>query len=58
MGCESSYMVRFDLGRLFQGQIRVVKHKRAYNSHTIAPTFSGCETNIWKTMGWESCSVA
>ena len=27
MGCESSDVVRFDLGPLLQGQMRVAKHK-------------------------------
>ena len=31
MGCESSDMVRFDLGSLLQGQMRVAKLKSAYN---------------------------
>ena len=31
MGCESFDVVRFDLGPLLQGQMRVVKLKSAYN---------------------------
>ena len=31
MGCESSDVVRFDLGPLLQGQMRVAKLKSAYN---------------------------
>ena len=31
MGWESSDVVRFDIGLLFQGQMKVVKLKSAYN---------------------------
>ena len=31
MGCESSDVVKFDLGPLLQGQMRVAKLKSAYN---------------------------
>ena len=31
MGCESFDVVRFDLGPLLQGQMRVVKLKSAFN---------------------------
>ena len=31
MGCESFDVVRFDLGLLLQGQMRVAKLKSAYN---------------------------
>ena len=31
MGCESSDVVRFDLGPLFQGEMRVAKLKFAFN---------------------------
>ena len=31
MGCESSVVVRFDLGPLLQGQMRVAKPKSAFN---------------------------
>ena len=31
MGCESSDVVRFDLGPLLQGQMRVAKLKSAFN---------------------------
>ena len=37
MGWESVNMVRFDLGTLLQGQMRIAKHKRAYNSLIIGP---------------------
>ena len=32
MGWESSGIVRFDLGPLLQGQVRIAKVKSAYNS--------------------------
>ena len=32
MGCESVDMVRFDLGTLLQGQMRIAKIESAYNS--------------------------
>ena len=34
---ESSGVVRFDLGPLLQGQARIAKLKRAYNSLIIDP---------------------
>ena len=37
MGCESSDVVRFDLGSLLQGQTRIGKLKSAYNSLIIGP---------------------
>ena len=37
MGWESINMVRFDLGTLLQGQMRIAKHKSAYNSLIIGP---------------------
>ena len=36
-GLESSGVVRFDLGSLLQGQVRIVKPKSAYNSLIIGP---------------------
>ena len=35
MCCESSDVVRFDLGPLLQGQTRIAKLKSAYNSLSI-----------------------
>ena len=46
MGCESSDMVRFDLGPLLQGQMRKAKLKSAYNSLIIGPRGSQYETNL------------
>ena len=37
MGCESSDVVRFDIGSLLQGQMRIAKLKSAYNSLIIGP---------------------
>ena len=37
MGWESFGVVRFDLGPLLQGQTRIAKLKRAYNSLIIDP---------------------
>ena len=54
---ESSDVVRFDLGLLLQGQMRVAKLKSTYNSFNIAPTFLGCETILLEIVGWESSGV-
>ena len=37
MGWESSGVVGFDLGPIFQGQMRIAKLKSAYNSLVIDP---------------------
>ena len=41
MDWESVTMVRFDLGTLYQGQMRIAKHKSAYNSLIIGLTGLG-----------------
>ena len=41
MGWESSGVVRFDLGHLLQGQMRIAKLKNAYNSLIIGRTGLG-----------------
>ena len=46
MGCESSDVVRFDLGPLLQGQMRIGTLKSACNSLNIGPRGLQCETNI------------
>ena len=46
MGCESSDVVRFDLGPLFQGQTRIAKLKGAYKSLIIGPRGLQWETNL------------
>ena len=38
MGWQSSGVVRFDLGPLFEGQTRIAKHTSAYNSLIIGHT--------------------
>ena len=40
MGCESVDMVRFDLGTLLQGQMRIAKIESAYNSLIIGDSKS------------------
>ena len=57
MGCKSSYVVRFDLGPLLQGQTRIDKFKSAYNSLIMGPRGLECETNLWEIMGWKSSHV-
>ena len=37
MGWESFGIVRFDLGPLLQGQMRIAKLESAYNSFIIGP---------------------
>ena len=37
MCCESSDVVRFDLGPLLEGQMRTAKFKSAYNLPIIGP---------------------
>ena len=41
MGRESFGVVRFDLGPLLQGQMRIPKLKSGYNSLIIGPTGLG-----------------
>ena len=43
---ESSGVVGFNLGPLLQGQMRIPKHKNAYNSLIIGPRALGWYTNI------------
>ena len=47
-------MVRFDLGPLLQGQMRIATLKNAYNLLIIGPIGFQCETNLYKIMGRES----
>ena len=44
MGCESSDVVRFDLGPLLQGQTRIAQLKSDYNLLIIGPSGLQCET--------------
>ena len=46
MGCVSSDVVRFNLGSLLQGQMRIAKLKCAYNSLIIDPRGLPYETNL------------
>ena len=46
MDWESFDVVRFDLGLLHQGQLRIPKRKSAYNSLIIGPRGLQCETNL------------
>ena len=57
MGCKSSDVVRFDLGSLLQGQMRIGKLKSAYNLLIIGPRGFQCETNLQEIMGCKSCGV-
>ena len=54
---ESSGVVRFDLGLLLQGQMRIAKPKSAYNSLIIGPRGLGWYTNIEEIMCRESSGV-
>ena len=46
MGWESSDVVIFDLGSLFQGQTRIAKLRSAYNLLIIGPRGWKCQTNL------------
>ena len=46
MGWESFDMVRFDLGPLLQGQMRIAKLKSGYNLHIIGLRGLQCENNL------------
>ena len=50
-------MVRFDLGPLLQGYMRIAKLKSAYNSLIIGPRGLQYETNSQVIMGWKSSDV-
>ena len=52
MGCESSDVVRFDLGSLLQGQTRIAKLKSDYNSLIIGPRGLGCKPTCGKSWTW------
>ena len=57
MGWESYGVVRFDLGPLVQGQMRLAKLKSAYNSLIFGPRGLQYENNLWEVMGCESSDV-
>ena len=46
MGWESSGVVRFDIGPLLQGQMRIPKLKSVYSPLIIGPRGLQCETNL------------
>ena len=46
MAWESADVVRFDLGPLFQGQMRIAKLKSAYNSLIIGARGLQCQNNL------------
>ena len=46
MGWESPDVVRFDLGPVLQGQMRLAKLKSAYNLLIIGSRGLQCETNF------------
>ena len=46
MGWEYFDVVKFDLGPLLQGQMRIAKLKSACNSLIIGPRGLQCETNL------------
>ena len=49
MGWDSLVVVRFDLGLLLQGQLRIAKHKIAYNLLIIGATGLGCKPTYRKS---------
>ena len=54
--CRESFdVVRFDLGPLLQGQMRIAKLKSAYNSLIIGPRGLGNQPK--EIMGWKSSGV-
>ena len=50
-------MLRFDLGPLLQGQMRIVKLKSTDNLLIIGPRVLQYETNLHGVIGWESSDV-
>ena len=46
MDWESSDVVRFDLGPLLQGQMKIAKFKSAYNLLIICPRDMKCEISL------------
>ena len=49
LGCESSYVVRFDLGSLLQGQARIGKFESAHNLLIIGPRGFNVKTTYRKS---------
>ena len=50
MGCESVDMVRFDLGTLLQGQMRIAKIESAYNSLIIGDRDLGYRKSLARNL--------
>ena len=50
MGCESVDMVRFDLGTLLQGQMRIAKIESAYNSLIIGDRSLARNLLVWSDL--------
>ena len=46
MGRKSSGVVRFDLGPILQGQMRITKFKSAFSSLIVGPRGLQYETNL------------
>ena len=57
MGWESFDVVKFDLGPLLQGQMRIPKPKSAYNSLIIGPRGLQCAANLQEIMDCKSFDV-
>ena len=49
MGWDCFGVVRFDLGPLLQGQMRIVKGNSAYNSLIVGARGLGYEANLWES---------
>ena len=56
-GLGISDVVRFDLGPLLQGQIRIAKFKSPYNSLIVGTRNLECQTYLHEITGWESSNV-
>ena len=57
MGWKSSGVDRFDLGPLFQGQMRIAELKSVYNSLIVGPRGLQCETKLQEIMSCEFSDV-
>ena len=57
MGLDPFNVVRFHLGPLLQGQMRIAKLKSAYISLTIGSRVLRCQANLQVIMGWASSDV-
>ena len=57
MGWEFFDVVRFELGPLLQGHMRIVKLETALKSLAIGLRILGCETKLQAIMDWKSSDV-